>query len=61
MAAEQAMELSMMEERINFNVNVGKWRVSYPFIQDPGVLTNNHKIVLRMAEKLGRSLEKQGL
>ena len=61
MAPQQAMELSMMKERITFDKDVGKWRVSYPFLQDPGALVNNYKTVLRMAETLERSLEKKGL
>ena len=61
MTPQQAMELSMMEERINFDPSVGKWRVSYPFLQDPKVLVNNYKTVLRMAETLERRLEKKGL
>ena len=61
MTPQQAMELSMMEERITFDKNLGKWRVSYPFLQDPGVLVNNYKTVLRKADTLERRLEKKGL
>jgi hypothetical protein len=57
MTTQQAMELSMMKERIT----LGKRRVSYPFLQHPGVLVNNYKTVLRMTETSERRLDKKGL
>ena len=58
MSAKEAMELRMMEESIKFDKTMGKWRVGYPFLQDPSVLTDNYRIVLRMAETVERRLDK---
>ena len=46
----------MMEENVHFDENMGKWRVKYPFIQDPRVLKNNYRRVLKIAESLERKL-----
>ena len=61
MSAKEAVELRMMEENMHFDENIGKWRVGYPFLQDPKVLRDNYKTVLRMAETLERRLEKAGI
>ena len=58
MSAKEAVELRMMEEKMQFDENIGKWRVGYPFLQDPKVLRDNYKTVLRMAETLERRLDK---
>ena len=51
----------MMEDSMVFDEKVGKWRVSYPFLQDPKVLPNNYRRVLKMAENLEKRLAKVGL
>ena len=61
LSPKEAGELEMMESKICFDKSIGKWRVSYPFLQDPGVLTNNYRKVLKMAMSLERKLEKAGL
>ena len=64
MSPTEALELRMMEtmeSKICFDKSIGKWRVSYPFIQDPRVLTNNYRRVLKMAENLERKLVKANL
>ena len=52
LSQEKALELKMMEDSMWFDDNIGKWRVSYPFLQDPKVLSNNYRRVLKMAENL---------
>ena len=51
----------MMAENMKFDETIGKWRVGYPFLQDPKVLRDNYKTVLRMAETLERRLDKAGI
>ena len=60
MSQKEALELRMMEENIVFDENIGKWRIQYPFLQDPRVLKNNYKRVLHMMEHLERRLSKLG-
>ena len=60
MSQKEALELRMMEDNISFNDTIGKWRVKYPFLQDPRVLENNYRRVLRMMETLERRLDKLG-
>ena len=60
MSQREALELRMMEENVKFDENIGKWRVRYPFTQDPRVLNNNYMRVLRMMESLERKLDKLG-
>ena len=47
-----------MEDSIHFDKQIGKWRVKYVFNQDPRVLRNNYKRVLRMSEVTERRLKK---
>ena len=49
-----------MEENISFDSSLGKWRVSYVFNQDPRILRNNYRRVLRMSEGTERRLIKLG-
>ena len=60
MSQQEAVELRMMEDGVSFDESIGKWRVKYPFIQDPRVLSNNYKRVLRMMESTERKLAKLG-
>ena len=60
MSQREALELRMMEENVQFDENLGKWRVRYPFLQNPRVLSNNYRRVLRMMERLERKLDKLG-
>ena len=61
MSHKQAMELEMMERNMRFDKDIGKWRVSYPFLKDPQVLKNNYRRVLKMAENTERKIAKAGL
>ena len=38
MSQKEALELRMIEDNIEFYKSIGKWRVGYPFIQDPKIL-----------------------
>ena len=60
MSQKEALELRMMEDGICFDDSIGKWRIKYPFLQDPRVLGNNYRRVLRMMETLERRLDKLG-
>ena len=60
MSQKEALELRMMEDGICFDASIGKWRIKYPFLQDPRVLGNNYRRVLRMMETLERRLDKLG-
>ena len=60
MSQKEALELRMMEDSISFDETIGKWRIKYPFLQDPRVLENNYRRVLRMMETLERRLDKLG-
>jgi hypothetical protein len=60
MSQREAVELRMMEDGVSFDESIGKWRVKYPFIQDPRILSNNYRRVLRMMESLERRLAKIG-
>ena len=35
MSQKEALELRMMEDSISFDETIGKWRIKYPFLQDP--------------------------
>ena len=61
MSPKQAKELEMMESKIEFDPQIGKWRVQYPFLQDPKVLKNNYKRVLKMQENTEKKIAKAGL
>ena len=61
MSPKQAKELEMMEDRIKFDPQIGKWRVQYPFLQDPSVLRNNYQRVLKMQENTERKIAKASL
>ena len=53
----------LMENSINFFFffeTFPKGRVRYPFLQDPRVLSNNYRRVLRMMESLERNLDNLG-
>ena len=60
MSQKEALELRMMEDNIQFDESIGKWRVKYPFVKDPRMLSNNYRRVLRMMETLERRLDKIG-
>ena len=60
MSQREVSELRVLEETVQFDENLGKWRVRYPFVQDPRVLGNNYRRVLRMMESLERKLDKLG-
>ena len=60
MSQREYLELKQMEDSIHFDKQIGKWRVKYVFNQDPRVLRNNYKRVLRMSEVTERRLAKLG-
>ena len=60
MSQKEYLELKQMEESISFDSRVGKWRVNYAFNQDPRILRNNYRRVLRMSESTERRLIKLG-
>ena len=61
MSPKEALELKMMESKIWFDKSIGKWRVAYPFLQDPRVLSNNYRRVLKMAISLEGRIARAGL
>jgi len=61
MSSKEAAELEMMENGISFDENIGKWRVHYPFLQNPSVLKNNYPRVLKMQERTERKIAQAGL
>lgn len=61
MSPKEALELKMIESKIWFDKSIGKWRVSYPFLQDPRVLSNNYRRVLKMSISLEGRVARAGL
>ena len=57
MSPKEYQELQVMEDNISFDKKLGKWRVKYAFKQDPRVLRNNYRRVLRMSETTGKTVE----
>ena len=60
MSQREYLELQQMEDNIYFDESINKWRVKYAFKQDPRILKNNYKRVLRIAESTERKLRKFG-
>ena len=60
MSPKEYRELELMEESITFDRSLGKWRVRYPFLQDPRILRNNYRRVMRMMETTEKRLAKLG-
>ena len=60
MSPKEYQELQKMEDSIQFDHKLGKWRVRYVFSQDPRVLRNNYRRVLKMSESTERRLDKLG-
>merc|ERR1711888_167003 len=56
---KESQELRMIEEKISYDENAGKWRTSYPYKQDPRVLSNNYMQVRKMQESTEHSLLKK--
>ena len=54
----ESQELRRIEENIKFDKEANKWRTSYPFNQDPRVLSDNYGQVLKMQESTERRLQK---
>ena len=48
MSPKEYKELELMDDSITFDRYLGKWEVRYPFLQDPRILRNNYRRVLRM-------------
>ena len=58
MSQKEADEYKLIEDNISFDHNVEKWRVKYPWLQDPSVLKNNYYRCLKIAESTERKLLK---
>ena len=61
MSQKEAAEYKLIEEGIYFDQKSGRFRVKYPFIDDPRKLTNNYAQVVRIAASLERKLMKENL
>ena len=61
MSQREAAEYKLMEEGMKFDENLGRFRVDYPFIDDPRKLSNNYRQVVKIAESEERKLAKEGL
>ena len=55
-----AFELQMIEEGIKCDEEVQKFRVSYPFIEDPYKLSNNPGQAIKIAESEEKKLWADG-
>ena len=61
MSQREASEYKLIEEGIVFDEKAGRFRVTYPFIDDPWKLSNNFGQVLRIAESEEKKLAKENL
>ena len=61
MSQREAAEYKLIEEGIVFDDKVGRFRVTYPFIDDPRKLTNNYRQVVKIAESEEKKLFKENL
>jgi hypothetical protein len=61
MSQKEAAEYKLIEEGIKFDENLGRFRVQYPFIDDPRKLSNNYRQVVKIAESEEKKLAKEGL
>ena len=61
MSQREAAEYKLIEEGIVFDEKVGRFRVTYPFIDDPRKLSNNYGQVVRIAESEEKKLAKENL
>ena len=60
MSPKEYKELELMEDSITFYRYLGKRKVRYPFLQDPRILRNNYRRVLRIMETTEKRLAKLG-
>ena len=61
MSQREAAELKLIEEGIVFDEKAGRFRVKYPFIDDPRKLSNNYGQVVKIGESEEKKLAKEGL
>ena len=61
MSQKEASEYKLIEEGIEFDQKLGRFRVRYPFIDDPRKLSNNYRQVVKIAESEERKLGKENL
>ena len=61
LSQEKQYELQVIESKVKYNEAQQCFYVEYPFIQDPNILSNNHKQVVKIAEREEKRLEKEGL
>ena len=58
---KEAEEYRMIEDGIKYNQDTGKFSVEYPFLDNPNKLGNNLGQAIKIAERLEKKLEKEGL
>ena len=46
MSLQEEEELRLIEDNITFNEEVGRWNAKYPWIKDPGILSDNRLVVM---------------
>ena len=61
MSQKEASEYKLIEEGIEFDQKLGRFRVRYPFIDDPRKLSNKYRQVVKIAESEERKLGKENL
>ena len=61
MSQKEAEEYKLIEDGIKFDQTVGRFRVEYPFIEDPRKLPDNYRQVVRIAESEEKKLARENL
>ena len=61
MSQKEAAEYKLIEDGIKFDEKVGRFRVEYPFIDDPRKLPDNYRQVVRIAESEEKKLARENL
>merc|ERR1719494_1692594 len=54
-------EYKLMEDCVTYDDVERVFRISYPFTEDPSILTNNFRQVVKIGEREERKLAKEGL
>ena len=61
MSLREQYEYQLMEDCVTYDEVEEVFRVKYPFTEDPSILTNNFKQVVKIGEREERKLAKEGL
>ena len=61
MSLREQYEYQLMEDCLTYDQVERIFRVKYPFTEDPSILTNNFKQVVKIWEREERALSKEGL